>query len=159
MHLLFECKIMKIEKLTTLAFSMYSNKGAYALLLGSGISRSAHIPTGWEVETNLIEQLAVSTREIINTDAHQWFKEKYEKDASYSLLLEKLVKTPTERVQLMKQFFEPTDDEKSLSWKQPTKAHKAIAKLAKAGYIRVVLTTNFDRLLEQAFEIEGITHK
>lgn len=157
MHLLFECKIMKIEKLTTLAFSMYSNKGAYALLLGSGISRSAHIPTGWEVETNLIEQLAVSTREIINTDAHQWFKEKYEKDASYSLLLEKLVKTPTERVQLMKQFFEPTDDEKSLSWKQPTKAHKAIAKLAKAGYIRVVLTTNFDRLLEQAFEIEGIT--
>lgn len=45
---------MKIEKLTTLAFSMYSNKGAYALLLGSGISRSAHIPTGWEVETNLI---------------------------------------------------------------------------------------------------------
>lgn len=95
---------MKIEKLTTLAFSMYSNKGAYALLLGSGISRSAHIPTGWEVETNLIEQLAVSTREMINTDAHQWFKEKYEKDASYSLLLEELVKTPTERVQLMKQF-------------------------------------------------------
>ncbi len=148
---------MKIEKLTTLAFSMYSNKGAYALLLGSGISRSAHIPTGWEVETNLIEQLAVSTREMINTDAHQWFKEKYEKDASYSLLLEELVKTPTERVQLMKQFFEPTDDEKSLGWKQPTKAHKAIAKLAKAGYIRVVLTTNFDRLLEQAFEMEGIT--
>lgn len=34
---------MTIEKLTTLAFSMYSNKGAYALLLGSGISRSAHI--------------------------------------------------------------------------------------------------------------------
>lgn len=157
MHLPFECKIMKIEKLTTLAFSMYSNKGAYALLLGSGISRSAHIPTGWEVETNLIEQLAVSTREMINTDAHQWFKEKYEKDASYSLLLEELVKTPTERVQLMKQFFEPTDDEKSLGWKQPTKAHKAIAKLAKAGYIRVVLTTNFDRLLEQAFEMEGIT--
>ncbi len=148
---------MKIEKLTTLAFSVYSNKGAYALLLGSGISRSAHIPTGWEVETNLIKQLAVSTKEMINTDAHQWFKEKYEKDASYSLLLEELVKTPTERVQLMKQFFEPTDDEKSLGWKQPTKAHKAIAKLAKASYIRVVLTTNFDRLLEQAFEMEGIT--
>ena len=41
---------MGIEKLTTLAFSMYSNKGAYALLLGSGISRSAYIPSGWEVE-------------------------------------------------------------------------------------------------------------
>lgn len=149
---------MQIERLTTLAFSMYSNKGAYALLLGSGISRSAHIPTGWEVETRLIEQLAVSKgNTIVAADAHQWFKEKYGKDASYSYLLEELVKTPTERVQLMKPFFEPTEDEKELGWKQPTKAHKAIAKLAKEGYIRVILTTNFDRLLEQAFEAEGVT--
>jgi hypothetical protein len=29
--------------------SIYSNKGVFALLLGSGISRSAGIPTGWEV--------------------------------------------------------------------------------------------------------------
>lgn len=148
---------MVIDRLTTLAFSMYSNKGAYALLLGSGISRSAHIPTGWEVETRLIEQLAVSSREVIKTDAHQWFKDKYGKEASYSFLLEELVKTPTERVQLMKPFFEPTEDEKDLGWKQPTKAHKAIAKLAKEGYVRVILTTNFDRLLEQAFEAEGVT--
>ena len=148
---------MKIERLTTLAFSMYSNKGAYALLLGSGISRSAHIPTGWEIETCLIEQLAAAEGDIIKGDAHQWFKEKYKKEASYSSLLEELVQTPTERVQLMKQFFEPTDDEKDLGWKQPTKAHKAIARLAKAGYVRVILTTNFDRLLEQAFESEGIT--
>lgn len=148
---------MKIERLTTLAFSMYSNKGAYALLLGSGISRSAHIPTGWEIESRLIEQLAAVKGETIKEDAHQWFNEKYKKEASYSSLLEELVQTPTERVQLMKKFFEPTDDEKDLGWKQPTKAHKAIAKLAKAGYVRVILTTNFDRLLEQAFESEGIT--
>jgi len=135
---------------------MYSNKGAYALLLGSGISRSAHIPTGWDVETRLIEQLAVSSREVIKTDAHQWFKDKYGKEASYSFLLEELVNTPTERVQLMKPFFEPTEDEKELDWKRPTKAHIAIAKLAKEGYIRVILTTNFDRLLEQAFEAEGV---
>lgn len=149
---------MAIDRLTTLAFSMYSNKGAYALLLGSGISRSAHIPTGWEVETRLIKQVAVSKGNAIEeTDAHQWFKEEYGKDASYSYLLEELVKAPTERVQLMKPFFEPTEDEKELGWKQPTKAHKAIAKLAKEGYIRVILTTNFDRLLEQAFEAEGVT--
>lgn len=148
---------MKIERLTTLAFSMYSNKGAYALLLGSGISRSAHIPTGWEIESCLIEQLAAAEGDIIKEDTHQWFKQKYKTEASYSSLLEELVQTPTERVQLMKSFFEPTDDEKNLGWKQPTKAHKAIAKLAKAGYVRVILTTNFDRLLEQAFESEGIT--
>ena len=51
---------MGIEKLTTLAFSMYSNKGAYALLLGSGISRSAHIPSGWKVEEKLIQKIGVS---------------------------------------------------------------------------------------------------
>ena len=96
--------------------------------------------------------MAAAEGDIIKEDAHQWFKQKYKTEASYSSLLEELVQTPTERVQLMKQFFEPTDDEKDLGWKQPTKAHKAIAKLAKAGYVRVILTTNFDRLLEQAFE-------
>ena len=75
---------MKIERLTTLAFSMYSNKGAYVLLLGSGISRSAHIPTGWEIESCLIEQLAAAEGDIIKEDAHQWFKQKYKTEASYS---------------------------------------------------------------------------
>lgn len=147
---------MGIERLTTLAFSVYTNKGAYALLLGAGISRSAHIPSGWEVEIKLIEQLA-TTHGVANLeDWHQWYKDKYGHSADYSSLLEALVKTPTERVQLMKGFFEPTDDEKELGWKEPTMTHRAIAKLAKNGYIRVILTTNFDRLLERALEAEGV---
>lgn len=148
---------MGIEKLTTLAFSMYSNKGAYALLLGSGISRSAHIPSGWEVEEKLIQKLGASQGFINSDNWHQWYKDKYQQSASYSSLLGEIVKTSTERVQLMKTFFEPTDTEKELGWKFPTKAHTAIAKLAKKGYIRVILTTNFDRLLEKAFELESIT--
>ncbi|WP_028898426.1 SIR2 family protein [Prevotella sp. HUN102] len=148
---------MGIEKLTTLAFSMYSNKGAYALLLGSGISRSAHIPSGWEVEEKLIQKLGASQGIIVSDDWHQWYKDKYQQSASYSSLLGEIVKTPTERVQLMKSFFEPTDEEKEIGWKTPTKAHLAIAKCAKKGYIRVILTTNFDRLLEKAFELEGVT--
>lgn len=148
---------MEIEKLTTLAFSMYSNKGAYALLLGSGISRSAHIPSGWEVEEILIQRLGASQGITESKDWHQWYKDCYGRSASYSYLLGEIVKTPTERVQLMKSFFEPTNEEKELGWKAPTKAHKAIAKLAKEGYIRVILTTNFDRLLEKAFEMEGVT--
>ena len=148
---------MRIEKLTTLAFSMYSNKGAYALLLGSGISSSAHIPTGWKVEEKLIQRLGAFQDVTKSDDWHQWYKDKYKHPASYSSLLEEIVSTPTERVQLMKPFFEPDDEEKELGWKTPTKAHKAIARLAKMGYIRVILTTNFDRLLEKAFESEGIT--
>lgn len=147
---------MGIEKLTTLAFSVYSNKGAYALLLGSGISRSAHIPSGWEVEEKLIQKLGASQGVTESEDWHKWYKEHYQQPASYSSLLGDIVKNPTERVQLMKPFFEPTDEEKELGWKKPTKAHVAIAKLAKEGYIRVILTTNFDRLLEKAFDLEGI---
>lgn len=148
---------MRIEKLTTLAFSMYSNKGAYALLLGSGISSSAHIPTGWKVEEKLIQRLGASQGVTESDDWHQWYKDKYQYPASYSSLLKEIVGTPTERVQLMKPFFEPDDKEKELGWKTPTKAHIAIARLAKRGYVRVVLTTNFDRLLEKAFESEGVT--
>lgn len=147
---------MSIERITTLAFSMYSNKGAYALLLGAGISRSAHIPSGWEVEELLIKQLA-ATQGVINAENwHQWYKDKYGFSATYSSLLKAIVKTPTERVQLMRGFFEPTPEEKELGWKEPTKAHRAIAKLAKDGYIRIILTTNFDRLLEDALKAEGI---
>lgn len=148
---------MGIEKLTTLAFSMYSNKGAYALLLGSGISRSSRIPSGWEVEKQLIQMLGESQGVTEQENWHQWYKEKYGKPASYSSLLGALATTPTERVQLMRPFFEPTEEERELGRKEPTKAHRAIAQLAKEGYIRVILTTNFDRLLEKALEAEGVT--
>lgn len=95
---------MGIEKLTTLAFSMYSNKGAYALLLGSGISRSAHIPSGWEVEEKLIQKIGASQGVAESEDWHQWYKDCYKQSASYSALLGEIVKTPTERVQLMRSF-------------------------------------------------------
>lgn len=148
---------MGIEKLTTLAFSMYSNKGAYALLLGSGISRSSGIPSGWEVEERLIQMLGESQGVTEQEDWHQWYEERYGEPASYSSLLGELASTPTERVQLMRPFFEPTEEERKLRRKEPTKAHRAIAQLAKEGYIRVILTTNFDRLLEKALEAEGVT--
>ena len=148
---------MGIEKLTTLAFSMYSNKGAYALLLGSGISRSSGIPSGWEVEERLIQMLGESQGVTEQENWHQWYRERYGEPASYSSLLGALATTPTERVQLMRPFFEPTEEERELGRKEPTKAHRAIAQLAKEGYIRVILTTNFDRLLEKALEAEGVT--
>ena len=49
---------MPIDSLVTLTFSVQSNKGVYALLLGSGISSAAGIPTGWEVVLDLIRKLA-----------------------------------------------------------------------------------------------------
>lgn len=43
-----------IDPILNLAFSVQNNKGVYALLLGSGISRSAEILTSWRIEFMLI---------------------------------------------------------------------------------------------------------
>ncbi|MDQ1629566.1 MAG: hypothetical protein QOI54_3310 [Actinomycetota bacterium] len=40
--------------------------------------------------------------------------------------------------------------------KVPGAAHKAIAALVRRGAVKLILTTNFDRLIEQALEAEGI---
>src|SRR5262249_24654973 len=40
--------------------------------------------------------------------------------------------------------------------KVPTEAHRAIASLAAKGHVRVILTTNFDRLTEQALDAESV---
>ncbi len=145
------------NKLTSLAFSIFSNKGTYALLLGAGISRPSGIPSGWDIVLDLLRKLAVQNREKDITDYEEWYHIKYGKLVDYSTLLGELVQTPTERVNLMKPYFEPTDEERESHMKEPTKAHRAIARMAKKGYIKVVLTTNFDRLLEKALNEEGIT--
>src|SRR5882672_3478248 len=46
-----------IDPIVSLSFSLYSNSGVYALLLGSGVSRSASIPTGWEIVQDLVHKI------------------------------------------------------------------------------------------------------
>jgi hypothetical protein len=142
--------------LTTLAFSIYSNKGVYALLLGSGISKKSGIPTGWDVVIDLCKKLAVLNKEDCGQNPEQWFINKYGETPDYSTILSKLVSTPSERINLLRPYFEPNEQEREEGLKQPTQAHISIAKLIKAGYIKVVITTNFDRLLEAALQNEGI---
>ena len=52
-----------IDPILSLAFSIQSNRGVYALLLGSGVSRAAEIPTGWEITLDLVRKLARSCGE------------------------------------------------------------------------------------------------
>lgn len=149
---------MKIDKLTTLAFAMYSNQGAYALFLGAGISRAAHVKAGWEIEEELISRLGKMKGATADDGKwHEWYEREYGEKVNYSELLDSLTNTSTERVALLSEFFEPTMEEKELGWKQPTAAHKALAKLVKGGYVKVIITTNFDRLIETALQQEGIT--
>ncbi|WP_417385956.1 SIR2 family protein [Gimesia sp.] len=146
-----------IDPLLSLAFSMQTNKGVYALLLGSGVSRAAQIPTGWEVVCDLVEKIAHMQGVDCSSDPAKWYQETYQKEPDYSELLDELAKSPEERQKLLSAYFEPNEEEREQGLKQPTSAHRAIANLVEGGFVRVIVTTNFDRLTELAIEEVGIT--
>ena len=145
-----------IEPIDALAFSIQSQPGVYALLLGSGVSRSAQIPTGWEVTLDLIHKLAATSSESAESDPEDWYREKYQEPPNYSGLIDELAKTQAERQQLLRPYFEPSPQEREENAKQPTAAHRAIARLVAQGFVRFIITTNFDRLIEKALDDAGI---
>ena len=130
--------------------------GFPARLLGSGISKSAGIPTGWDITLDLITKLAAARVQEVNENPENWFAEEYGKAPDYSDLLDELSGTQTERQQLLRPYFEPNEEEREQGLKQPTAAHKAIASLVAKGFFKVIITTNFDRLMEKALEEAGV---
>jgi phosphoglycolate phosphatase-like HAD superfamily hydrolase len=145
-----------IDPIISLAFSIHSKKGVYALLLGSGVSRAAGIPTGWEIVLDLIRKLAKITTEDCEPFPDKWYIRKYKEEPDYSKILEYISKSATTRNQILRGYFEPNEKEREQGRKMPTQAHKSIANLVKSGFIRVIVTTNFDRLIETALEEVGI---
>jgi hypothetical protein len=146
----------EIAPISSLAFSVSANKGIYALLLGSGVSRSSNIPTGWEITQDLVRKVAALHSEDCEPDPSSWYVDKFKKQPDYSELLDTLCRSPAERQQLVRAYLEPTEEERAEGEKQPTAAHRAIASLVKAGFIRVILTTNFDKLTELALGEVGV---
>jgi len=147
---------MAFDPAVSLAIALASGPGRYALLLGSGVSRSAGIPTGWEVTLDLIVKVATAQDGEAPADAEEWWRTHHSKAPEYSELLTDLAPLPAERAQLLRSYFEPTPEERETGIKLPSPAHRAIARLVAAGVVRVIVTTNFDRLLEQAIQEEGI---
>ncbi len=145
-----------IDPIHSLAFSIQANRGVYAVLVGSGVSRAAKISTGWEVTLDLIRKLAKLYDETCDPDPAYWYLNKFEKEADYADLLDELAKTPSERQQLLRGYWEPNEQQRGEGEKKPTAAHRAIAALAAQGFIRVILTTNFDRLVETALTDAGV---
>jgi hypothetical protein len=72
-----------IDPFLNLAFSVFSSKGVYALLLGSGVSRASGVPTGWEILEDLMRKLAHLEGEL-PPDPAAWYRGRYHADPDYS---------------------------------------------------------------------------
>jgi SIR2-like domain len=145
-----------IDPLNSLAFSVYENKAVYCVLLGSGVSRAAEIPTGWEITLDLVRRVAALEGVTDQPNWSNWYKDANGKEPGYSDLLDQLAATPDERRSILHSYIEPDEDDIAAGRKVPTKAHRAIARLVQASYVRVILTTNFDRLMENALRDVGV---
>ncbi len=150
-----------LDPTLALALGLSSSPGAYALLLGSGVSRAARVPTGWEVVLDLICKVAVmqgeDAAEEARADPESWWQRQGNGDPRYDTLLEVLAPSAAARRDLLHSYFESADDtERAASIKQPTAAHRAIAELVSSGRLRLILTTNFDHLMETALVDAGV---
>ncbi len=137
-------------------FALDANPGVYALLLGSGISSAAGVPTGGAIMEDLIRQVAALHDKPCDPSPAKWYERTFSKPATYSDVLSSLASTSAERQALLRPYFEPTHEEASRGLKMPGLAHHAIARLASLGRLRIIVTTNFDRLVERALEDAGM---
>ncbi|MET0886841.1 MAG: SIR2 family protein [Mycetocola sp.] len=147
----------------SLATSMHSQPGVYAVLLGSGVSTGAGLLTGWGVVTELVARVAAASDPAdagavtaARADPQLWWSQNGEGDLGYSSLLEQLAPSAAARQGMLAGFFEPGSDDGTPA-RQPSRAHRAIAELVRRGSVKVIVTTNFDRLMEQALDAVGVS--
>ena len=141
--------------MVSLASSIHAGRSTFALLLGSGISAGSGVFSGWEMTVDLIRRLAVLQGQEPGDDPVSWYRERSGGEPDYSDVLAELAPSQGDRRNLLASYFEPTEQERDEGIKVPTKAHHAIAQLVADGFVKVIVTTSFDRLLEAALTNAG----
>ena len=147
---------MNVDPLVSLASGVQSGPGVFALLLGSGVSRSAGVPTGWEVVEILAQRLADAEGADTGGEPVDWYRERFGGDPGYSELVAQLGPSKGEQVNLLKGMIEGSEEDREEGSGRLSQAHSAVAGLAAKGYVKVIVTTNFDRFLERALSEQDI---
>ncbi len=146
-----------VDPRVALATSLHAAPGLYAVLIGSGMSRAAGVPTGWEVVQDLARKVALAEGvdlSVLEQAPEEWFAARFERELRYDELLAQLARTDPERQSVLRSYFDPPSAAGPPI--QLTAGHRALAALCSAGRVRVVLTTNFDRLIERAIADAGV---
>jgi SIR2-like domain len=136
--------------MAALAVNMAVTPAGFAFLVGSGFSRSAGVPSAWDVLRDITARwyaAETGTPVAADIDPIGWAGERLGADATYSTVLEQLFPERAQRQELLASYF---------VGKEPTPAHRILARMAVAGLVRVVVTTNFDRLIEAALDDVGV---
>lgn len=146
---------MGVDGRVALATCMHAAPGVLAVLVGSGMSTAAGVPTSWQVVQDLIRQVAAA--EVVDPDEvgdspELWWARQGRPDPRYDTLLPALAPTDAARQALLRRYFEPSPPQGPI---RPTLGHRALGELCASGRVRLILTTNFDRLLERALEEAG----
>lgn len=145
-----------IDPFLVLAASLHFDRGAYAALIGSGMSTAAGIQTGWEFTKQLAELEARHRDGTVPDDIEAWWAANKAVPLGYSAVVEAIAPTIGQRQALLRSIIEPSADEIRAGLKVPGPAHHALAELVAQGYVKVIITTNFDRLIETALRSAGI---
>lgn len=146
-----------IDPIDALATSMYASPGSYAFLLGAGMSVSAGQPSAWEILYGMIRQLIKSEGgepPSENEQLEQWWRKRMGKELHYGDVLNELEPTPASRQARLRKYFEPASTALS-----PEGAHQKLAELCDQGFIKVILTTNFDPLIENTLTAKGVVNQ
>jgi SIR2-like domain len=140
-----------LDPIVSLSVAVAEAPGSYAVLLGSGASRDAGVPTGGEVFWLAVEDLYRLERRESETPSRDVLKafltELDGGEWTYSRILQELTPDAATRRDYLAKHFEG---------RQPAATHELLAGLAADELIRIFVTTNFDRLLEHALQTRGI---
>lgn len=148
-------RVEPLDPLTRAALAFHRRPGSYVALLGAGISKPTGIASAWEILEDLARSAAAVEGEH-PPDASAWWLKRFGKAPTYSDVLETLAASPIERRALLERYFRRDDDSAAVGDRTPSLAHRELARLVGRGSIRVILTLNFDHLMEEAVRAEGV---
>lgn len=144
--------MLTIDPLFPLAVQLAEGHGQYAFFLGSGVSRPAGVPSGWDVRQQTLRdlfRLQEDAEEVDESAFAEWLAREGLADASYSSIIGALRPDKPQQREYLAGFFESKD---------PTLAHRTLARLVKQRMVRVIITTNFDPLMERALDEQGASY-
>jgi tetratricopeptide (TPR) repeat protein len=111
-----------------------------AIFCGAGISKNSGLPLASEFTQHVLKQLPIGAEK---NDVR-----KINDSLPFEAFIEVIENSPSQ-----------LNISQLYSQGQPNANHFLIAKLAKLRYVQTVVTTNFDLLIERAFEQEGLREK